>query len=123
MQSESSQKTETNSSLKISVALTAPSKSSATLAYADVTVEFGFSKIKISGMSVVRHDPEKPAWVSYPQRAGKREGKNGKKYYDIFRAYGPLHEKISHAILAEFRRMSPLRDAGSEQTSTEETPF
>lgn len=121
MQTESSQKIETNSSLKISVSLRAPSKPSKTLAYADVTVEFGLSKIEISGMSVVRHDPEKPAWVSYPQRAGK----NGKKFYSVVRVVGALHEKISRAVLAEYKQRPPLRDEPPEQdqSGSEQIPF
>lgn len=117
MSEESSQKIETNSNLKISVSLRAPSKPCKTLAYADVKVEYGLSKIEISGMSIVRHDPEKPAWVSYPQRAGK----NGKKFYPIVRVFGALHENIARAVLAEFRRMPPIRR--DELETTEETPF
>ena len=122
MQTESSQKTETNSSLKISVSLRAPSKPCKTLAYADVTVEFGLSKIEISGMSIVRHDPEKPAWVSYPQRAGK----TGKKFYPVVRVLGALHEKISRAVLAEFRQRPPLCESEAteqEQSASEQIPF
>jgi len=121
MQSESSQKIETNSSLKINVALRSPSRPGATQAYADVTVEFGSSKLEISGMSIVRHDPEKPAWVSYPQRAGK----SGKKFYPVVRVFGALHEKISRAVLAEFRQRPPLSDESPErdQTTSEQIPF
>lgn len=69
-------------------------------AHADVRLEFSASSLEIFGVSIVQQDPAKPAWVSYPQRAGK----NGKKYYSVVKLSGVLHEKICAAVLSEFER-------------------
>lgn len=97
------------SNLKISVTLRAASKPGAVKAHADARLEFALSTIEIFGLSVVQHDPEKPAWMSYPQRAAKSG-----KYYAHVRATGKLHEKICAAVLAEFERM---RTPGPERAS------
>lgn len=93
-----------NSNLRITVTLRAASKPSSIKAHADIVIDTGSSKIEVSGLSVIKHDPEKPAWVSYPQRPGK----DGKKYFSIVRVTGTLHEKISAAVLREWERASTL---------------
>lgn len=100
MQNTVSQEPVAFSNLKISVTLRAASKPGALKAHGDVHIQFAHSTLEILGLSVVQHDPAKPAWVSYPQRAGK----NG-KYYPVVLASGNLHEKICAAVLNEFQRM------------------
>jgi DNA-binding cell septation regulator SpoVG len=98
-----------NSNLRITVTLRAASKPGSIKAHADIVIDSGSSKIEVSGLSVIKHDPEKPAWVSYPQRPAK----DGKKYFPIVRVTGALHEKISVAILHEWERTStPAKDHG-----------
>jgi hypothetical protein len=110
MSQASSQKPESNSNLKITVTVRAASKPSSIKAHADVQIEFSSSRLEIFGLSVVQHDPQKPAWVSYPQRAGK----DGKKYFPVVRASGTLHDKICAAVLSEFERM-PASGCSSER--------
>ena len=99
---------ESNSNLKINVTLRAASKPGAVKAYADVRV-FSPLSFKVSGVSVVHHDPQKPAWVSYPQRAGK----DGKKYFATFEPYGVLDETIRADVLREFERMRASNNGGA----------
>lgn len=87
---------------KITVTLRVANKPSAIKAHADVRVQFSHSTLEIFGLSIVHHDPEKPAWVSYPQRAAK----NG-KYYSHVRVSGKLHDAICLAVLSEFERLKP----------------
>lgn len=87
---------------KIAVTLRAASKPGAIKAHADVRVEFANSAFEIFGLSVVQHDPQKPPWVSYPQRAGK----NTDKFFPIVRVFGVLREAICAAVLSEFEQMS-----------------
>jgi len=101
MSGAASHKSASNSNLKINVTLRGASKPGSVKAYADVHVEFSSSSLEIFGASIVQHDPQKPAWVSYPQRAGK----DGKKYFPIVRVSGMLHEKICAAVLREFEQM------------------
>lgn len=96
------------SDLRITVTLRSASKPSAVKAHADVRVEFSSSSLEIFGASIVQHDPQKPAWVSYPQRAGK----DGKKYFAIVKVTGTLHEKICAAVLDEFERMRAAASQG-----------
>lgn len=100
MPNELSQEPAVVSNLKISVTLRAASKPGPVKAHADARLQFAHSTLEIFGLSVVQHDPEKPAWVSYPQRAAK----NG-KYYPHVRATGKLHEVIRGAVLSEFECM------------------
>lgn len=72
--------------------------------------------LEIFGLSVVQHDPAKPAWVSYPQRTGKNS-----KYYPVVRASGSLHEKICAAVLDEFQRM-PKSGPAPERASIRRDP-
>ena len=91
-----------NSDLRITVtSLRAASKPGAVKAHADVRVEFSSSSLEIFGVSIVQHDPAKPAWVSYPQRAGK----DAKKYFAIVKLTGMLYEKICAAVLHDWERM------------------
>src|SRR6266852_4156846 len=84
---------------RITVTFRAASKSdSAIKGHADIVIDTGSSKIELSGLSVIKHDPEKPAWISYPQRPGKKEG----KWYDVVKVTGKLHEEISSAVLAAY---------------------
>jgi hypothetical protein len=92
---------DTNSSLRITVTIRAASKPGSVKAHVDVRVEFSFSALEIFGVSIVQHDPAKPAWVSYPQRPGK----DAKKYYPIIKLTGMLHDKVSAAVLREWERM------------------
>lgn len=85
---------------RITVALRAASKPGAVKAHGDVRIQFAQSTLEIFGLSVVRHDREKPAWVSYPQRASK----DGKKYFAVVKLTGTLHEKICSAVLAEWEK-------------------
>lgn len=87
------------SNVKITVKLRAATKPGAVKAHADARIQFAHSTLEIFGLSVVQHDPEKPAWVSYPQRAAK----NG-KYYAHVRATGKLHERLCSVVLSEFGR-------------------
>lgn len=91
---------EKSKNLRITVTLRAASKPGSVKARADVRVEFFASSLEIFGVSIVQHDPAKPAWVSYPQRAGK----DAKKYFAIVKVTGTLHEKICAAVLSEFER-------------------
>jgi hypothetical protein len=102
---------DTNSNLRIAVTIRAASKSGSVKAHADVRVEFSSSSLEIFGASIVQHDPAKPAWVSYPQRAGK----DAKKYFPIVKMTGVLHNKICEVVLREWGRMSapPASDRGS----------
>jgi hypothetical protein len=100
MPQKSSQKPEVNSNSKISVTLRVASKPGAVKAHADVKLEFPSCMVEIFGLSVVHHDPQKPAWVSYPQRAGKE----GKKFFPVVRVSGTLHDNICSAVLGEFER-------------------
>lgn len=93
---------DSNSNSRITVTLRAASKPGAVKAYADLRVEFSASTLEIFGVSVVQHDPAKPAWVSYPQRSGKES----KKYFPIVRATGALHESICGAVLREWQQTS-----------------
>jgi hypothetical protein len=116
--------TDTNSNLRITVTLRAASKPGAVRAHADIVIDTGSSKIEICGLSVVKHDPEKPAWVSYPQRPGK----DAKKYFPIVKLTGVLHDKISAAVLAEWERMSAapagaVPRAQSRRQPGDEAPF
>lgn len=97
-----------NSNLRITVTLRAASKPGSIKAHADIVIDTGSSKIEVSGLSVIKHDPEKPVWVSYPQRPGK----DSKKYFPIVRVTGALHEKISDAVLREWERTSTASDRG-----------
>lgn len=105
------------SNLKISVTLRAASKPGAVKAHADVRIQFAHSRLDIFGLSVVQHDPDKPAWVSYPQRAAK----NGKYYYPHVRARGKLHDQICAAVLGEFDRV-PKAGPGPERASIPQEP-
>ncbi len=96
---------------RLYVTLRAASKPGAVKAHADVRIQFAHSTLEMFGLSVVQHDPEKPAWVSYPQRAAK----NG-KYYAHVRASGKLHEQICAAVLSEFER-TPEPGPGPERAS------
>ncbi|HTQ59989.1 MAG TPA: hypothetical protein VMI32_07195 [Candidatus Solibacter sp.] len=96
-----SQEPNSVSNLKIHITLRAASKPGSVKAHADVRIQFTQSVLEIFGLSIVQHDPEKPAWVSYPQRAAK----NG-KYYSHARASGKLHERICAAVLSEFERIA-----------------
>ena len=106
-----SQESAAVSNLKISVTLRTASKPGAVKAHADARINFAHSTLEIFGLSVVQHDPDKPAWVSYPQRAAK----NG-KYYAHVRASGKLHERICGAVLSEFER-TPKSGPGPERAS------
>lgn len=99
-----------NSNLpRITVTIRAASKPGSVKAHADVRVEFSSSSLEIFGVSVVQHDPAKPAWVSYPQRPGK----DAKKYFPIVKLTGVLNDKICAAILDEWKRISaPASDRG-----------
>lgn len=120
MSTASSQKVETSSISKISVSLRPASKPGAVLAYGDVLIEFGSSKLEIFGVSIVKHDPDKPAWMSYPQHAGK----SGKKFYPVVRIFGSLHDRICAEVLAKFERTSAAEpDAESARISDEDIPF
>jgi hypothetical protein len=101
MSTSVSQERSAVSNLKINVSLRAASKPGAVKAHADVRVQFSYSTLEIFGLSVVQHDPDKPTWVSYPQRPAK----NG-KYYAHVRASGKLHERICEEVLNEFERMT-----------------
>lgn len=111
-----SQQSGGGSNPKISVTLRAASKPGAVKAHADARIQFAQSTLEIFGLSVVQHDPEKPAWVSYPQRAAK----NG-KYYAHVRATGKLHDAICAAVLSEFERM-PKAGPGPERASIPREP-
>jgi len=100
MTEQLSQQTVAVSNPKISVKLRAATKPGALKAHAEVRIDFAHSALEILGLSVIHHDPTKPAWVSYPQRAG-----NNGKYYAIVRLSGRLHDTISAAVLDEFGRM------------------
>jgi hypothetical protein len=97
-----------NSNLRITVMLRAASKPGLTKAFADVVIDTGSSKIEVFGLSVIKRDSEKPAWVSYPQRPGK----DGKKYFPIVRLTGALGEKVSGSVLREWERMPAATDRG-----------
>jgi DNA-binding cell septation regulator SpoVG len=97
-----------NSNLRITVTLRATSKSGSIKAHADIVIDTGSSKIEVFGLSIIKHDSEKPAWVSYPQRPGK----DGKKYFPIVRVTGALGEKVSAAVLREWERMAGASDRG-----------
>jgi hypothetical protein len=100
---------DTNSNPRITVTMRAASKPGAVKSHADVRVEFSSSSLEIFGISIVQHDPAKPAWVSYPQRAGK----DAKKYFAIVKITGMLHEKVSAAVLREWGRMpAPASERG-----------
>jgi hypothetical protein len=86
--------------LRITVTIRAASKPGSVKAHADVRVEFSSSSLEIFGVSIVQHDPAKPAWVSYPQRAGK----GAKKYFAIVKLTGVLHDKICAVVLEEWKR-------------------
>lgn len=100
-----------DSNPKISVALRLAPKPGNIKAHADARVDFASSGFDIFGLSVVQHDPERPAWVSYPQRAGK----DTKKYFPIVKITGALHEKICAAVLQEFERV--MSSAGNRDTA------
>ena len=110
------------SNLKISVTLRAASRPGAVKAHADARLQFAHSTIEIFGLSIVQHDPEKPAWISYPQRAAK----NG-KYYAHVRATGRLHEVLCGAVLVEFERIQKLGpvpdDASRDSGEGVDAPF
>lgn len=91
-------------------------KPGALKAHADIRIDFAHSALEILGLSVIHHDPSKPAWVSYPQRVGK----NG-KYYAIVRLSGQLHDRISAAVLDEFKRM-PASGPGPGRMSIPREP-
>lgn len=116
MPSTVSQEPTAVSNPKISVTLRAASKPGAVKAHADARIQFAQSTLEIFGLSVVQHDPDKPAWVSYPQRAAK----NG-KYYAHVRANGKLHEHLCAAVLSEFERM-PKSGPGPERASIPREP-
>lgn len=100
MAASSSQKSESNSSPKITVSLRLAPNAGSVLAWADVRIEFARSKLEIWGLRVLQSDPKKPAWVAYPQRSGKEAG----KFYHVVRASGALHDAIASAVLAEFEK-------------------
>ena len=102
---------------KLTVSLRAASKPGAVKAHADVRIDFTNSTLEIFGLSVVQHDPDKPAWVSYPQRAGKNS-----KYYAIARVTGKLHQAICYAVLDEFQRM-PDDGTAREPVEGNDVPF
>src|SRR5713101_2053651 len=114
-----------NSSLRITVTLRAASKPGSVKAHVDVRIDFAASTLEIFGLSIVRHDPDKPAWVSYPQRAG---GTDSKKYFSIVKLTGVLHDKVCAAVLQEFER-TPATDRGGVPRAQiprepgEEVPF
>lgn len=117
---------DTNSNLRITVTIRAASKPGSVMAHADVRVEFSSSSLELFGVSIVQHDPAKPAWVSYPQRAGK----DAKKYFPIVKITGTLHDMICEAVLTEWGRMPvPARNRGSVPRAQiprepgEEAPF
>ena len=92
--------TDANSNPRITVMIRPVSKPGSRKAHADVRVEFSSSSLEIFGVSVVQHDPAKPAWVSYPQRPGK----DAKKYFAIVKLNGVLHDKVCAAVLQEWER-------------------
>jgi DNA-binding cell septation regulator SpoVG len=107
---------------RIIVALRTASKPGSVKAHADVRVEIASLNLEIFGLSVVQHDPEKPAWVSYPQRSGR----DAKKYFPIVKVAGVLHEKICTAVLREFERVkSSTGNRNEAQSAGEEdsVPF
>lgn len=87
--------------LRITVTIHAASKPGSVKAHADVRIDFSASSLEIFGVSIVQQDPSKPAWVSYPQRAGK----DAKKYFAIVKVTGVLHDKICAAVLHEWERV------------------
>lgn len=92
--------------LRIAItSLRAASKPGSVKAHADVRIDFSASTLEIFGVSVVQHDPAKPAWVSYPQRAGK----DAKKYFAIVKLTGVLHDKLCAAVLDEWERTASDR--------------
>jgi DNA-binding cell septation regulator SpoVG len=98
-----------NSNLRIAVTIRPASRPGSVKAHADARVDFASSTLEIFGISVIQHDLEKPAWVSYPQR----QGKDAKKYFPVLKVTGALHEKISEAVLAEWERNPvPAADRG-----------
>lgn len=111
-----SQQPATVSNPKVSVTLRAAPKPGVVKAHADVRIQFAHSTLEIFGLSVVQHDPEKPVWVSYPQRAAK----NG-KYYAHVRAIGKLHERICSVVLSEFERVAKT-GSGPERASIPREP-
>jgi hypothetical protein len=113
---------ETDSDLRISVMMRAASKPCNIKAHADARVEFASSSLEIFGLSVVQHDPEKAAWVSYPQRASR----DAKKYFPIVKVAGALHEKICTAVLREFERVKSSignRDKAQSAGKEDSVPF
>ncbi len=89
--------------LRITVtSLRAASKPGSVKAHADVRIDFSASSLEIFGASIVQHDPAKPAWVSYPQRAGK----DATKYFAVVKLTGVLHDKVCAAVLHEYERTS-----------------
>lgn len=115
-----SQQSPAVSNVRISVKLRTATKPGAVKAHADARIQFAHSTLEIFGLSVVQHDPEKPAWVSYPQRAAK----NG-KYYAYVRATGTLHERICSVVLSEFERtVEPERASiADEREQDSDVPF
>jgi DNA-binding cell septation regulator SpoVG len=68
-------------------------------AYADVQVHFSASVLNVHGLRVVETDQEKGPWVAYPQQ---QSSKGKKKWYDIVKITGKLHDEISSAVLKEY---------------------
>jgi hypothetical protein len=97
-----------NSNLAITVTVRPASKPGSVKGHADVRVLFNSSSLEIFGASIVQQDPAKPAWVSYPQRAGK----DGKKYFSVVKVTGVLHEKICSTVLAEWEKVARSSDNG-----------
>jgi hypothetical protein len=117
MSNELSQEPAAVSNVKINVSLRAASKPGAIKAHADVTITFATSTLEIFGVSVIQQDESKPAWISYPQRAGK----DSKKYFPIVRARGGLHDYIAGEVLAEFTR-SQSRELHAESKNDVRQP-
>jgi DNA-binding cell septation regulator SpoVG len=120
------EKSDANSNQRIPVTIRAAAKPGAIKAHADVRVNFSASSLEIFGLSVVQQDSAKPAWVSYPQRPGKKEG----KWYDVVKVTGKLHEEISSAVLAAYAEVQAKEEstprppkAQISREPGEETPF
>jgi hypothetical protein len=82
---------------QIEVEIRKSGKPGATIAYADVRLDFPDGELRILGFGIIKQ-PGKAPWIGFPQNHGQN------KYFPIVLAKGRIHTAIVKAILKAYEK-------------------